>query len=75
MFNIEDFNKHVTRFEIKGLTSFQCDKGCWSVPPQEHCDATIEAFHLFQKHFINGEYYPDLSKVPALTRFFNWLSI
>ena len=75
MFNIEDFNRHVTRMDIDGLTSFQCDKGCWSVPPQKHCDATIEAYHMFQKHFINGVYHADLAKVPWFSRFINWLFV
>ena len=76
MFNIEDFNKHVTKIEYDGLVGYKCNKDSWVVGLQEdHHNASFEAYRLFQKHFIDGEYVPDLKNAPWLSRFFNWIFI
>ena len=75
MFNINDFDRHVTRIEVDGLTGYKCNKGAWVVMPQDSYCASFEAYTHFQRHFIDGVYYPDLGKVSWLNRFINWLSV
>ena len=76
MFNIDDFNRHVTKIEVDGLTGYKCNKGAWVVQLQQNeYSASFEAYTHFQEHFIDGEYHPDLKELSWLTRFFNWLTL
>ena len=75
MFNIADFNQHVTKVEIDGLVGYKCNKGSWVVELQENShSASFEAYTYFQSHLIDGKYHPGLIKVSWFDRFINWLS-
>ena len=74
MFNIDDFNRHVTKVEVDGLIGYTCDRGAWVVELQENAySASFEAYTNFQEHFIDGEYRPVIKDVHWLIRLFKWL--